>query len=61
MDNKQFLFCYNSSLFRYLTEENNFNYITIAREPKNNKMFSLFYRSDSLNRKLAEYKGQKNG
>lgn len=61
MNNKQFFFCYSSQLFKYLTEENSFDYITIAREPKNNKMFSLFFRTNKLNQKLIEYSAWKKG
>lgn len=55
MDNKQFFFCYNKDLAKHLTN-NNFRYITIAKEPKNLKTFTLFYRSEELENELTNYK-----
>lgn len=49
-----FFFCYSKSLADYLIS-NNFEPITVAMNPKNNKLFSLFIRNDSFNQMLTEY------
>jgi len=58
LSNKDFFFCYNRDIYFYLTE-NNIDFITIAREPKNNRMFSLFYRSDKVEELLKNYNLEK--
>lgn len=57
LTNKDFFFCYNRDIYFYLTE-NNVDFITIAREPKNNRMFSLFHKTKEVDRLLAEYNKQ---
>lgn len=54
LTNKDFFFCYNRDIYFYLIQ-NGLDFITIAKEPKNDKMFSLFYRSDKLESLLSEY------
>lgn len=58
LTNKDFFFCYNRDVYYYLTN-NGVEFITIAREPKDNKMFSLFYRSEKVERLLENYYQEK--
>lgn len=58
LTNKDFFFCYNRDVYYYLTN-NGVEFITIAREPKENKMFSLFHRSEKVERLLENYYQEK--
>lgn len=59
MKNKDFFFCYNKQLFTFLHDVKQIDYITIAKNPTTGKTFSMFYKSDSLQFALDEYKLQK--
>jgi hypothetical protein len=48
MKHRDFFFCYNKALFKYLHDKNNIDYITIAINPHTKKTFSLFQIDDNF-------------
>ncbi|MEH6944632.1 hypothetical protein [Bacillus sp. JJ722] len=56
MNNKDYFFCYNRKLFTYLTKEKNIEFITIAKNPSTDNIFTLFKKSDELQNALDSYK-----
>lgn len=52
--NKSYFFCYNKAVSDYLTSHG-IQLITIAREPKSNKLYSLYERTPKLNSLLDTY------
>lgn len=59
LTNKDFFFCYNRDLVNHLISKG-YRFITIAKEPRNLKTFTLFYRSDNLEQELKNYNQQQN-
>lgn len=55
MEKDQYFFCYNKHISDYLTERG-IKYITVAKEIKNNRLFSLYKQTKELSRALEEYK-----
>ncbi|WP_042346070.1 hypothetical protein [Bacillus massiliigorillae] len=55
MNNKDFFFCYNRKVYNYLTKLKNIEYITIAKNPSTDNIFTLFMKSDELQKALDEY------
>ncbi|MCY9007166.1 hypothetical protein [Peribacillus frigoritolerans] len=56
MSNKDFFFCYDKKLFRYIKDVKGLDYITIAKNPTTDKTFSMFMKSDQLQNAINEYK-----
>jgi hypothetical protein len=56
MKNSEFFFCYNKQLFTFLHDIKNIDYITIAIHPKTKRTYSMFYKSETLQNALDEYK-----
>lgn len=56
MDNKDYFFCYNKKLFDYLTKEKSLDFITIAINPTTKKTFSMFKKTNELQKALNDYK-----
>lgn len=52
-----FFFCYNKNVSDYLTGKG-IKYITVSRDLKTKKIFSLFQINDELQTALNEYKSQ---
>lgn len=52
-----YFYCYNINVSKYLTSKG-IEYITIAKEPKSNKLFSLYKQTKELQQALKEYKNQ---
>ncbi|MFV2046877.1 hypothetical protein CJ195_21855 [Bacillus sp. UMB0899] len=57
MNNKNFFFCYNKAVSDFLKDKG-VQFITVAIEPKSQKMFSLYQVDDNLQQALNEYKQQ---
>lgn len=55
LDNKDFMFVYNVELAKFLIDKGN-RYVTIAKEPRNLKTFTLFHRNKKMEQDLKEYK-----
>lgn len=58
MEQREYFYCYNIAVSRYL-ESKGIKYITVAREPKSNKLFSLYEQTQELTDLLREYKFNK--
>jgi hypothetical protein len=56
MDYKDFFFVYNKQLFEFLHKEKKINFITIAKNPTTNKIFSMFYKTEFLQNAIDEYR-----
>jgi len=56
--NKGYFFCYNKTVSDFL-DKKGINFITVAKDPKTGKMFSLYEKSSALQRALDEYKASK--
>lgn len=56
MNHTQFFFCYNKKLFTFLKDVKNIDFITVAKNPKTDKTFGMFYKNDILQKALDEYK-----
>ena len=56
--NKGYFFCYNKTVSDFLNGKG-INFITVAKDPKTGKMFSLYKRSSELQRVLDEYRESK--
>ncbi|WP_219620074.1 DUF5659 domain-containing protein [Bacillus sp. T33-2] len=54
MQPSDFFYCYNIQVSEYLKSKG-FKFIHIAREPKSNKLYSLYLRTDELNTAIKEY------
>lgn len=50
-----YFFCYNKHLADYIRSKG-IQYITVARDLKSQKIFTLFYINEMLQQTLAEYK-----
>ncbi|APH05854.1 hypothetical protein [Bacillus weihaiensis] len=55
MNKSDFFFVYNKRVSDFLKTKG-INFICVAIEPKSQKMFSLYYINDDLQKALAEYK-----
>jgi len=51
----KYFYCYNKSVSDFLVS-NGLKFITVAREPKSNKLFSLYEQSPKLKELLVQYK-----
>lgn len=61
MDNKQFFFCYDANLSKFLKFNKGMRYILKAINPSSNKMFWLYWQSAELTKAIDEFfKGEKN-
>lgn len=49
-----FFYCYNINVSKYLTSKG-INFINVAREPKSNKLYSLYLITPELQQALKEY------
>ena len=58
MPKDTYFFCYNKRVSDYL-QQNGLHYITVARDPKTNKLFSLYKQTPELSRLLTQYKNSK--
>ena len=58
MHKDSYFFCYNKRVSDYL-QQNGLQYITVARDPKTNKLFSLYKQTPELSRLLIQYKNNK--
>lgn len=56
MNHSNFFFCYNKSLFSFLKDQKNIDFITVAKNPSTNKIFAMFYKTEILQNALDEYK-----
>ena len=56
MTNKDFFYCYNKDVFKFLHYKKGIKYITIAINPVSLNTFSLFIKDDELQEALKEYK-----
>ena len=56
MRNSDFFFCYNAKLYKYLTREKGIPYVTTAKNAKDDRIFTLFYRTDQLADAIKEYR-----
>ena len=56
MTNKDFFYCYNKDVFKFLHYIKGINYITIAINPVSMNTFSLFIKSNELQAALKEYR-----
>jgi hypothetical protein len=54
LQSTDFFYCYSKQVSDYLTSLG-INKITVAREPKSNRLFSLYYQSDELKQALTKY------
>ncbi len=54
-NNINFFYCYSKNLSDYLTSQN-IKRVTIAKEPKTNKLFSLYIINDDLQQAIDKYK-----
>lgn len=50
----EFFYCYNINVSKYLTSLG-IKYILVAREPKSNKLFSLYPQTEELTQALLDY------
>jgi hypothetical protein len=55
MERDKYFYCYNINVSNYLTSKG-IKYITVAREPKSNKLFSLYKITNGLQQAMQEYK-----
>lgn len=55
----KYFYCYNVSLSKYLNSKG-IRYITVAREPKSNKLFSLYEINTNLQNAIDEYRALNN-
>lgn len=51
----KYFYCYNINVSKYLSSKN-IKYITVAREPKSNRLYSQYKVTDELSEALIEYK-----
>ena len=56
MRNSDFFFCYNAKLYKFLTKEKHIPYVTTAKNTKDDRVFTLFYRNEELAQAIREYK-----
>lgn len=54
---KDFFYCYNLKLSDYLSEKG-FKYITKAISLDNNKVYSMYYKTNELQKAIDEYKSK---
>jgi hypothetical protein len=54
MQPKDFFYCYNINVSNFLTSKG-ISFIHIAREPKSNKLYSLYLKTNQLQAALKEY------
>jgi len=54
---KNYFFCYTKRVSDFLHEKG-FRFITVAKDPKTEKLFSLYEITPKLQVALAEYKSQ---
>ncbi|MEC1720603.1 hypothetical protein [Schinkia azotoformans] len=55
---KNYFFCYNKKLSDFLTTKG-IQFITVAKEPKSGKLFSLYFIDTKLQQAIEEYKQSK--
>lgn len=58
LTNRDFFFCYSPKLASYITQ-NGINYITVANHTKTGDTFSLFQKSDRLQKIIEEYRSNR--
>lgn len=58
MKTSDFFYCYNIDVSNFLKSKG-IKFIHIAREPKSNKLYSLYFRTNELTKALIEYNKQK--
>ena len=56
MNKKGYFFAYNKRLAAFLHMDKGIEYITIAQDPKSNKIFTLFKLTKEVENALDEYK-----
>lgn len=56
MNKSSFFFCYNKKMFKYIHDIKKIQYITIAKNPTTDQIFSLFVKSTELQRAIDDYK-----
>lgn len=54
--NSNYFYCYDSKLAQYLRHEKKINYITIAKNPNTDRLFTLFQRTQVLSDAIANFK-----
>lgn len=57
MNPSDFFYCYNIQVSKFLTSKG-IKFIHVAREPKSNKLYSLYVNTSELNMALKEYKNK---
>lgn len=55
MSQKNYFFCYNKKVSDHL-KDSGIEWITVAKDPKTNKIFSLYVINEDLQQALDEYK-----
>ncbi|MED1441912.1 DUF5659 domain-containing protein [Aeribacillus composti] len=58
MNSKQFFFCYSKDLSQYIKSKG-IDSITTALSPSTKKKFTLFYKSEELQKTIDEYNKNK--
>lgn len=59
MSKSSYFFCYNPSLSKYLSDKG-VRYITKAKHPVSDQLFTLYEQSEELNKHIKSYKGGAN-
>jgi hypothetical protein len=54
--NDDIFYCYNKRLFTFIKEIKNIDYLTIAKHPVTDKIYSMFIKSEELQMAIDEYK-----
>lgn len=56
MNNSKYFFAYNKNVYKYLHDVKGIEYITIAQDPRTQKVFTLFENTEEVTNALREYR-----
>ena len=56
MNKQNLFFCYDIKLFKYIKNVKGIDYLSVAKHPKTDKLFSIFYKSNELQAAINEYR-----
>ena len=57
---QKYFFAYNRNVFKFLHDTKGIEYITIAQDPRTQKIFTLFENTEEVTQALREYRQLKN-
>ena len=58
--NQKYFFAYNKNVYKYLHDTKGIEYITIAQDPRTQRVFTLFENTEEVTQALKEYRELKN-